>query len=214
MRGRMSTCVAIGRCPPLTMEALVRRVKRLSHAWSADFSHCSSLMQFLGLAQLTAGEASSSKTMYLGGLNWCWGVMFLQVDSFHALRRSDPPFVSPSSLLQQGLSPFVRPYYLWGFSFVIMFLSLVTWAPCWHSLSLLLSFAGDISCYAFQWCQDSEFGHSRYSFAIHFCVGAVQGSCCCFWAQPSCLCGYDGFSFSFIWQSVLDTHLQHSVTSL
>jgi hypothetical protein len=48
------------------------------------------------------------------------------VDSFHALRRSDPPFVSPSSLLQQGLSPFVRPYYLWGFSFVIMFLSLVT----------------------------------------------------------------------------------------
>lgn len=30
------------------------------------------------------------------------------VDSFHALRRSDPPFVTPSSLLQQGLSPLVR----------------------------------------------------------------------------------------------------------
>lgn len=29
------------------------------------------------------------------------------VDSFHALRRSDPPFVTPSSLLQQGLSPLV-----------------------------------------------------------------------------------------------------------
>uniref|UniRef100_A0A7I4BXX7 RING-type E3 ubiquitin transferase n=1 Tax=Physcomitrium patens TaxID=3218 RepID=A0A7I4BXX7_PHYPA len=29
------------------------------------------------------------------------------MDSFHALRRSDPPFVSPSSLLQQGLSPLV-----------------------------------------------------------------------------------------------------------
>ncbi len=69
MRGRMSNCVAIGRCPPLTTEALVLRVKRLSHAWSADFLHCSSLMQFLGLAQLTAGDASSSRTMYLGGLN-------------------------------------------------------------------------------------------------------------------------------------------------
>ncbi|XP_073388310.1 E3 ubiquitin-protein ligase RKP [Physcomitrium patens] len=29
------------------------------------------------------------------------------VDSFHALRRSDPPFVPASSLLQQGLSPLV-----------------------------------------------------------------------------------------------------------
>ncbi|XP_024400550.1 E3 ubiquitin-protein ligase RKP [Physcomitrium patens] len=29
------------------------------------------------------------------------------VDSFHVLRRSDPPFVTPSSLLQQGLSPLV-----------------------------------------------------------------------------------------------------------
>jgi hypothetical protein len=33
--------------------------------------------------------------------------LFDQVDSFHALRRSDPPFVTPSSLLQQGLSPLV-----------------------------------------------------------------------------------------------------------
>jgi hypothetical protein len=30
--------------------------------------------------------------------------------------------------LQQGLSPLVRPYYLWGFSFVNIFLSLVGWA--------------------------------------------------------------------------------------
>jgi Kip1 ubiquitination-promoting complex protein 1 len=31
----------------------------------------------------------------------------LQVDCFHALRRSDPPFVSPSLFLMQGLASFV-----------------------------------------------------------------------------------------------------------
>jgi Kip1 ubiquitination-promoting complex protein 1 len=42
------------------------------------------------------------------------------VDSFHALRRSDPPFVSPSSLLQQGLSPLVICYIFLIFSVILV----------------------------------------------------------------------------------------------
>jgi hypothetical protein len=39
----------------------------------------------------------------------------LQVDCFHALRRSDPPFVSPALFLMQGLAPFVCTESSWCF---------------------------------------------------------------------------------------------------
>jgi Kip1 ubiquitination-promoting complex protein 1 len=97
--------------PEFYVETLVCVLSQLLSIWDASLSwqmvH-SSQMHFCQSDSVQSWRCLICKNRLMGVLELMSRVLsLLQVDSFHALRRSDPPFVSPSSLLQQGLSPLV-----------------------------------------------------------------------------------------------------------
>jgi hypothetical protein len=110
--------------PEFYVETLVCVLSQLLSIWDASLSwqmvH-SSQMHFYWSDSVQSWRCLICKNRLMGGLELMSRVLsLLQVDSFHALRRSDPPFVSPSSLLQQGLSPLVIHYIFLIFSVILV----------------------------------------------------------------------------------------------
>jgi len=110
--------------PEFYVETLVCVLSQLLSIWDASLSwqmvH-SSQMHFCQSDSVQSWRCLICKNRLMGVLELMSRVLsLLQVDSFHALRRSDPPFVSPSSLLQQGLSPLVIRYIFLIFSVILV----------------------------------------------------------------------------------------------